>query len=177
MRVTYGLARPGLDCAGDDPMGREDDVKLAEALQVRADIQRRVQQLRQRIAQSARTQEGETPPEDPNELLAEAGRLLDQLETLITGINRTNVATQVEPGLSLTDALARRDVLQLRRAILVEAANNASMRQDRFTHSELRVVTALDVAELHRQADGLAKQYRELDAKIQEVNWLTELAP
>jgi uncharacterized protein DUF6847 len=155
---------------------QEDDMKLAEALQVRADIQRRLQQLRQRIALSARTQEGETPPEDPNELLAEAGRLLDQLETLITGINRTNVATQVEPELTLTDALARRDVLQLRRAILVEAANNASVRQDRFTHSELRVVAALDVAELHRQADVLAKRCRELDAKIQEVNWLTELA-
>jgi Family of unknown function (DUF6847) len=51
------------------------------------------------------------------------------------------------------------------------------MRQDRFTPSELRFVAALDVAELHRRADGLAKQYRELNAKIQEVNWLTELAP
>jgi hypothetical protein len=31
--------------------------------------------------------------------MIEAERLLDQLETLITGINRTNVATPVEPGL------------------------------------------------------------------------------
>jgi hypothetical protein len=151
-------------------------MKLAEALQMRADIQRRLQQLRQRVAQSAHTQEGEAPPEDPNELLAEAARLVAQLEGLIIGINRTNVTTLIEPGLTLTDALARRDALALHRAILVEAANNAAVRQDRYQRSELRFVTTLDVAALHREADDLAKQYRELDAQIQEVNWQTELA-
>ena len=72
-------------------------MKLAEALQLRSDVQKRIQQLRQRIALSARTQEGEQPAEDPNALLAEVAGLTDQLESLITAINRTNVRTELEP--------------------------------------------------------------------------------
>jgi flagellar biosynthesis/type III secretory pathway chaperone len=150
-------------------------MKVAEALQQRADVQKRLQQLRQRIAVSARTQEGEEPAEDPNALLAEADDLMEQLERLIRRINRTNVATALDAELSMTDALARRDVLHLRRAILVEAAGHASTRQDRYSRSEIRFVSPLDVAELHRRADEVAKRYRELDAKIQEANWQTEL--
>lgn len=150
-------------------------MKLAEALQLRSDVQKRIQQLRQRIAVSARTQEGEEPAEDPNTLLAEVAELTDQLESLITGINRTNVRTELEPGLSMTDALARRDVLHLRRSIWVEAAGHASVRQDRYSRSEVRFLTPLDVAALHREADGLAKRARELDAKIQQANWNTDL--
>jgi hypothetical protein len=36
-------------------------------------------------------------------------------------------------------------------------------------------VTPLDVASLHRAADELAREHRELDAKIQERNWTTEI--
>ena len=150
-------------------------MKLAEALQLRSDVQKRIQQLRQRIALTARMQEGEQPAEDPNALLAEAGELTDQLESLITGINRTNVGTELEPGMTLTDALARRDVLHLRFSILVEAAGHASVRQDRYSRSEVRFMTPLDVAALHREADELAKNARELDAKIQQANWSTDL--
>lgn len=39
-------------------------MKLAEALALRADAARRAEQLRARIAASARYQEGETPAED-----------------------------------------------------------------------------------------------------------------
>jgi hypothetical protein len=140
-------------------------MKLAEALNARADAQKRLQQIRQRVQASARHQEGETPPEDPRDLLAEADRVAADLERLISSINRTNVQVELEPSLSMTDALADRDVLGLRRAILVEAAQASSVRQDRYSRSEVRFVSALDVRDLHRQADELAKEYRELDAR------------
>jgi hypothetical protein len=75
----------------------------------------------------------------------------------------------------MRDALAHRDVLGLRRTILVEAAQHASMRQDRYSRSEIRFVTPLDVTALHRGADDLAREHRELDAKIQARNWDTEI--
>jgi hypothetical protein len=150
-------------------------MKLAEALNARADAQKRLQQIRQRIQTSARHQEGETPPEDPNDLLAEAERVAADLERLMTAINRTNMQTELQPGTSMTDALAHRDVLGLRRAILVEAAQTASVRQDRYSRSEVKFVTPLDVKELHRRADELAKEFRELDAKIQAKNWESDL--
>jgi hypothetical protein len=150
-------------------------MKLAEALDARADAQKRLQQIRQRIQASARHQEGETPPEDPNDLLAEAERVAADLERLIAAINRTNLQIELEPGVSMTDALAHRDVLGLRRAVLAEAAQMGSLRQDRYSRSEIKFVSALDVKELHRQADELAKEHRELDAKIQAKNWEREL--
>ena len=151
-------------------------MKLAEALAERADAQRRVAQLVKRIQLSARTQEGETPPEDVNELLDEMDGLLDRVEVLIRRINRTNTATELEPGVSLTDGLARRDVLGTRRASLVAVADAASVRQDRYSRSEIRFVTALDVTAVRRRIDDLAKEYRELDARIQSRNWEVELA-
>jgi hypothetical protein len=73
-------------------------MKLAEALALRADATRRVEQLRQRIAASARFQEGEEPAEDPQALLADVAGTLDELEMLIRRINRTNAASAVAAG-------------------------------------------------------------------------------
>jgi hypothetical protein len=78
-------------------------------------------------------------------------------------------------GSTLADALAERDVLLLRRGIYNDLATFASVRQDRITRSEVKYISAVDVAETRKRADELAKNYRELDARIQELNWKTEL--
>lgn len=44
-------------------------MRLATALSERADLQRRLEQLKERLTQNARVQEGDTPSEDPKELL------------------------------------------------------------------------------------------------------------
>ncbi|MCM4082788.1 DIP1984 family protein [Paractinoplanes hotanensis] len=152
-------------------------MKLAEALALRADASRRAEQLRSRITGSARYQEGETPAEDAASLLTEAGEVLDQLESLIRRINRTNAATPVDGG-TLTDALARRDVLRLRHSIISAAADAASgegQRGYRQLRSELRMIPALPVAEIRRRADDLARQIREVDTTIQRTNWEVDL--
>ena len=53
-------------------------MKLAEALQERADLNRRIQQLQQRLENNAMVQEGERPAEDPAELLAELDGCADE---------------------------------------------------------------------------------------------------
>jgi hypothetical protein len=152
-------------------------MKLAEGLAVRADAARRAEQLRSRIAASARYQEGEPPAEDAAALLAEAGEVLTELEDMIRRINRTNSATQVEGG-TLTDALARRDVLRLRHGLLTTAAGAAAgdaQRGYRQLRSELKMIAALPVAELRSRADDLARELREVDTLIQRTNWEAEL--
>jgi hypothetical protein len=151
-------------------------MKLAEALAERADAQRRLAQLKQRVTLSARVQEGEEPPEDPRELLSEADRIVEQLEDLIKRINRTNANSEFEAGASVTHALARRDVLSIQRDLYAEAAQAASVRQDRYSRSEVKFVTTLDVSALRRRADDLSKEYRELDARLQAKNWEIELS-
>jgi hypothetical protein len=155
-------------------------MKLAEALLLRADRSRTFEQLRTRISASARHQEGEQPPEDAQELIRACSGVLDELERLIRQINRTNSATTLSDGRTLTDALAERDVLRLRYSLLTSAADAASGAGQRgimlrATRSELKVVSDLDVRVLREQASDLARRTRELDAKIQQANWMTEL--
>ncbi|MFI2073533.1 MULTISPECIES: DIP1984 family protein [Streptomyces] len=154
-------------------------MKLAEALAERAEATRRVEQLRTRVVGSARYQEGETPAEDAAELLAEAGEVLGTLETLIRRINRTNAAVEMGQDGTLTDALARRDVLRLRHSVVTAAADAAAGTGERGygrqLRSELMVLSALPVAELRRQADGIAREIREIDMRIQRANWEADL--
>ena len=153
-------------------------MKLAEALAERSDAKRRVEQLRARLVGSARYQEGETPAEDAASLLAEAGEALDALESLIRRINRTNATVDMGADGTLTDALARRDVLRVRHALLTTAADAASGRDQRSVRqlrSELAMVSALPVAELRAQTDALAREMRELDMRIQRTNWEADL--
>jgi hypothetical protein len=150
-------------------------MKLGEALTLRSDMQKRMEQLRGRVKAAAVVQEGEAPPEDPHALLAEFMRVADELEALIVRINRTNIATQLPDGRTLTDALARRDVLTLRQAALRQVADVAGERQQRYGLAEIRTLPTVDVAALRAQADALARERRELDAAIQETNWQTEL--
>jgi hypothetical protein len=152
-------------------------MKLAEALALRADSRRRVEQLRARITANARYQEGEEPSEDAAALLTEADDVLDELEALIRRINRTNAATDLGADGTMTDALARRDVLRLRHSVLTESSDAAAGRNGgyRQLRSELRQISALGVADLRRRADAVAKETRELDARIQQANWNVDL--
>jgi hypothetical protein len=153
-------------------------MKLAEALAERADAQRRIHDLRERLTANVVVQEGESPAEDPQVLLAELDRVFARLQTLIEQINRTNLHTELQNGASLTEALAQRDVLKLRFGALKNAADAASLRADRFrfTRSEIKSLATVSVPDLRDQADQRARELRELDLAIQEVNWTTDLA-
>jgi vacuolar-type H+-ATPase subunit I/STV1 len=150
-------------------------MRLAEALSLRADCQKRFEQLKARLGRSAKVQEGDLPAEDPQELLAELERVARELADLVRRINRTNSATALSGGQTVSDALAERDVLGMRRAVYAELALAASVTQNRFTLAEVKYVSTVNVAELQKRADDLAREYRELDARIQELNWNTDL--
>jgi len=152
-------------------------MKLAEALALRADVARRIEQLRGRIVDNARYQEGEEPTEDAASLLAQTSQVCAELESLIRRINRTNAAARMGGG-TITDAIARRDVLKLRHSITTAAADAAAGRERGWTRqlrSELTFVSALPVADLRAQADDVARQIRELDTEIQRTNWEVDL--
>lgn len=53
-------------------------MKLAEALSLRKDLEKRISDLKERLDNSVRVQEGDEPAENPTELLAELDRYLEQ---------------------------------------------------------------------------------------------------
>ena len=68
-------------------------MKLAEALILRSDLQKRIEQLRVRLNNNAKVQENDKPSENPEELLNELDNNINQLKILIKQINRTNCVT------------------------------------------------------------------------------------
>lgn len=150
-------------------------MKLAEGLVLRADTKKRIEQLRERLKSSALVQDGEEPPENPQELLVELKRLLEQMTTLIQRINRTNLQATLPDGKTLTDALAERDTLALHFNVLETTATAATPKFDRVNRSEIKKVATVKVADLRRQTDEIARQRRELDTLIQSANWTTDL--
>lgn len=149
-------------------------MKLAEALSIRKDMQTRVDQLKARILNNVRIQEGETPAEDPVELLKELDSCLNQLEMLIYRINLTNMNTR-SGDKPVTQLMAERDVLTKRLQVLREVFNQASTISERYSRTEIKFVTTIDVKAMAKQIDKLSSQLRSLDVEIQSVNFTTEL--
>ena len=99
---------------------------------------------------------------------------LNDLETLIFRINRTNMATLAE-GTSLTEMIAKKDILALRISVLRSVTQSATGSLERYSANDIRYVRTINVADLQKEIDSYSKQLRELDVKIQQLNWLTEL--
>lgn len=150
-------------------------MKLAEALILRADSQKRLEQLKQRIMRNAKVQDGEQPAENPLPMLEEVEQIAGALTQLIQRINATNAATVIDTGMTIADAIALRDTLRLRQTIYRELAQAATVTQDRYTKSEVKFKSTVVVSDVQRRADELAKEHRELDAIIQASNWQVDL--
>lgn len=148
-------------------------MKLAEALSIRADLQRKVSQMKGRLKDSAKVQEGDKLAENTDDLFKELDSCLVKMEDLIYRINFTNIRT-VHNGETLTQMIARKDVLNLRLSVMRDVMKN-TLETDRYGRNEIKYVRTVDVTELHKRIDTYAKQLRELDLKLQKLNWTTDL--
>jgi hypothetical protein len=149
-------------------------MKLAEALNQRADLQKRIAQLRERLSNNVKVQEGDQPAENPDDLFKELEGSLKQLKGLIVSINRTNQETVWE-GKTLTEMIAEKDVLSMHLGALRATLEAANVRSDRFSRNEIKFVRTIDVNALQKKVDDLSKELRELDSKLQQANWMTDM--
>ncbi|HHW39747.1 MAG TPA: DIP1984 family protein [Syntrophomonadaceae bacterium] len=152
-------------------------MKLAEALLERKSLKDQISALKERAINDARVQEGDEPAEKPEDLVAEINKLAGRLEKLVIDINRTNARAKLPDGSSIMEAIARRDMLKLRHQVAKDLAEAAVPERGgwRLTRSEVKFQPTIDIARWRREADALAKAYRELDAAIQAANWTIDL--
>ena len=71
--------------------------------------------------------------------------------------------------------IARRDCLKQKIGIMRSFLDTASEKVSRYYQTEIRIISTVSVSELQKKVDGLSKELRETDEKIQELNWTTEL--
>ncbi len=150
-------------------------MKLAEALQIRADLQNRIAQIGTRLQNNATTQEGSEPAENAVELLKELDAMLGQHEELVTRINITNCRTTDDKGETLTRLIARRDMLQKKVQMLRDLVSAASQLTNRYHLSEIRVISTINVADTQKKVDDMSKKLRETEIALQQLNWTVEL--
>ena len=149
-------------------------MKIAEALILRADIQKRIAQLKTRLNNNAKVQENEEPAENPELLLTELENLISQLNDLIVKINRTNTLSKVD-GISLVELIAKKDTLSQKAGILREFIEIASQKVNLYSTTEIKVFSTVNVSELQKKLDKLSKEIRETDTKLQQANWTIDL--
>lgn len=149
-------------------------MKLAEALQERADLNRKIEQLRQRIENNVLVQEGEKSQEDPQALIKELDAAIERLEKLMADINLTNCRTMVG-GKTLTELIARKDALSVKLSAYRDIAYEANQNTRRARNTEIKIKSQVKVSSLQKAADDIAAEIRKLDNTLQETNWTTEL--
>ena len=172
LRLTF--ARPSKGGSTFNHIAITTTMKLAEALSLRADLQKRVNELKVRFKDSAKVQEGDTPAEDLAALDVELNTALEELEDLIYRINATNMRT-VHEGETVTRLMARKDVLAMRVQLMKEVLSHVVEGDARYGRNEIKTVRVVDVPDLRRRTDAAARELRELDMKIQALNWSVDL--
>ena len=130
-------------------------MKLAEALQERADLKIRLSNLCTRLTNNCLYQEDEKPAEDPAELLKEYDECASRFRYLVEKINLTNCRTLVG-GKTLTEILAEKDAMSLRLSLYRNLVNTASSGAQKTT-------------------DQIARELRLLDNTVQAANWANDL--
>ena len=149
-------------------------MKLAEALQERADINRNIEQLKNRLKNNVLVQEGEKTAEEPEKLKHELDMAIERLVYLISRINLTNSQMRVS-GQTLTELIAKRDALSLKIQTYKDTVNAGSQISYRARNTEIKIKPAIVVMDWQAEIDNMAKELRLLDNKLQESNWNIDL--
>jgi len=151
-------------------------MKLAEALIERKSIKINMEELKKRIYQNSQVQDGDKPIEQPLQLIDLLYQEIDKFEKLIIQINKTNVETKLTNSMSMMEALTKRDMLRYKHFIYNNLADKATPSTDRYSQREIKFLPTINITDIRKKSDDVAKECRQLDMKIQEANWSVELS-
>ena len=150
---------------------KNNKMKLAEALLLRSDLMKKIEHIQNRIRPVLIVKKKKKPQEDPTKLIAELRTAIQDLEILVIRINKTNNEININGEGSLMEALVKRDSLKM----LSEKLRNIRYAAQIDNSGDANLKTTIDIKKLQTEMDQTGRAFREIDSKIQELNWLTEL--
>lgn len=150
-------------------------MKLAEALIERAEIQKKNSQLISRITSNAMVQEGDVPSEQPEQLIAEYEANMERFLVLVQRINDTNSNTLFDDAITVAAAIAKRDFLGAKIRSFRTIYESATIKSERYSQKEVKFVRCIDAKALQDAIGRMSKEYREIDTKLQGINWTVDL--
>ena len=77
-------------------------------------------------------------------------------------------------GENLTQMIVRKDALKLRLSVMRDLLKHV-VENERYARLEIRYVRTVDVGELRKVTDNYSKQLRNLDMRLQSLNWSVDL--
>ena len=140
-------------------------MKLAEALQEKSRLKKKIYALRGNLEQTAPAKA--KPDGSPKKLLRELNESLDRMEYLSAAIQHTNELIKVN-GRTVTQWISGRDILFYRLELYKELLRQAD-------DAENRSPADLNLSELQAETDRMLWEIRHLDNLIQKTNWTKDL--
>lgn len=152
-------------------------MKLAEALQRRADLRQKIDTVANRMKENVLVQEGTEADFDVAQLAAEHKALMDEWVALVGRIGRTNhVAMDSATGKTLADLLVMREAAKMEKEAYDGIVAVYGEKSWRTRGAELKIISTFKAKDAQKHVDDAAKRFRELDNTIQMLNWATELS-
>ena len=150
-------------------------MKIAEALIKRAAIKSDLEELKNRMIQNVKIQDGDMAQEDVYAIMDEYIWTSDYLTELIYKINRTNQQTTDDEGISLADMITQRDTYKNIVKVYKSIYDEAMIRPSRYSRNEIKFISTVDVEKIQNSINEYSAKYRALDTKIQGINWTKDL--
>jgi hypothetical protein len=143
-------------------------MKVAQALNLKKKLDKDAAALTALIQSIAVQTVGSPKPEkEPGELVDALLKASEEKAELVIKIQASNLKTQLPNGMTVADAIVRRNAIHATREHMVQ------LLEVRMYHRE-QVVT-LDLSKVRRICDDLSRRWRELDDLIQQSNWNTDI--
>lgn len=157
-------------------------MKLGEALNQRKYYMNRVPQLLKALQACVTVQQGVAPNKaEPQaaELKATLDTEMAALSKIIVDINITNNSAKVGSGLTIMQAIARREYLKQAQGVYTGIAQFIRPRTEKdYRDSERTTYVAAEgihPANIKQMMNTYASEWRALDNELQQVNWTVDL--
>ena len=149
---------------------------LAEALLRKAGLKKELEALEQRMGESARVPHDEEPADDYLVLLSSYREKEGELLEVSLRILTTNSSTAFREDETISQAIIRRDSLKrlvnMYNKLLVAATGGG---RGMFSSRDVKYKRVVDMDMVRTDMNNAAMEYRDLDVKLQQLNWNTEL--
>jgi len=154
-------------------------MNILEALNLKKDLQNRIESLRRRYVNSVTVKKGEKPIEDPQKLLVELEDGFSQLKDISCRISAANTATRNSKGQTIKQLMIELSIVEQRKECLNRAFDEVLFGDAEvysyYNRPQSEYDVTIDIEALKKEIDSQEVRFRQLTSEIQKLDLTTEI--
>ena len=154
-------------------------MNILEALNLKKDLQNRIESLRRRYVNSVTVKKGEKPIEDPQKLLVELEDGFSQLKDISSRISAANTATRNSKGQTIKQLMVELSIVEQRKECLNRAFDEVLFGDAEvysyYNRPQSEYDVTIDIEALKKEIDSQEVRFRQLTSEIQKLDLTTEI--